>query len=101
MSSLDFDTDSDADAEAAMSLLERRWFAALAATRVMQTECETLREVVHLAEASWRRARAKLAVLERMRDELGDALAAADARHDVGPDERMVDPGDRPVMSAA
>jgi len=46
--------DNDSDAEAA--LIERRWFATVRAVRRMQAECEVLREVMELAEASWRRA---------------------------------------------
>ena len=62
----------DRDADAAANLLERRWFSTLAAVRAMQDECEVLREVMELAEASWRRARTQLAELESLRDALGD-----------------------------
>ncbi len=90
MSSLDFDLDTDryVDSDAAMNHLERRWFAAAAAARAMQAECELLSEVVQQAAASWRRAQAELAALERLRDGLGEELAALDA-------------GNRAVMSAA
>ena len=43
------------DAEA--GLIERRWSATVRAVRRMQAECEVLREVTELAEASWRHAR--------------------------------------------
>jgi len=64
------------DGDAATNLLERRWFAALAAVKALQAECEMLREVMQLAEVSWRRTRAQLGALEKLRDRLGDELAA-------------------------
>jgi len=72
--------DRNADGDAAASLLERRWFASIAAARAMQAECEVLREVVALAEDSWRRARDQLARLETMRDALGEELADRESR---------------------
>jgi hypothetical protein len=71
-------TDHYPDGNAATNLLERRWFAALAAVKALQAECEMLREVMQLAEVSWRRTRAQLAALEKLRDGLGDELAALD-----------------------
>ena len=53
--------DRSADRDAAANLLERRWFSSIAAVRAMQAECEVLREVMELAEASWRRALTQLA----------------------------------------
>jgi ribosomal 50S subunit-associated protein YjgA (DUF615 family) len=44
----------------------------------MQTECETLRELLDMVEGAWRRARAELARLEALRDALGDELELAD-----------------------
>lgn len=72
--------DRDADGDAAASLLERRWFASITAARAMETECEVLREVVTLAEDSWRRACRQLARLEALRDALGEELADAEGR---------------------
>ena len=82
--------------EGASDLLERRWFAALAAAKAMQSECEVQRKVVQLAAASWQRARAQLAALEKLRDALGDELAALDERQ-----EKARESGNRAVMSAA
>lgn len=62
----------------ASNQLERRWFAALTAVRAAQSECDVLREVTEQAEAAWRGARARLEVLERLRDTLGEGLAARD-----------------------
>jgi hypothetical protein len=70
------------DDDAQTNIVERRWFAAAAKAKIMQDECALLREVVDLAEASWRRARTQLAELESMRDALGERLAMPGA----GPD---------------
>ena len=72
--------DRNSDGDTAASLLERRWFAFIAAARAMQAECEVLREVVTLAEDSWRRACHQLARLEALRDALGEELADAEGR---------------------
>jgi hypothetical protein len=72
--------DRNADGDAAASLVERRWFAFIAAARAMRAECEVLREVVMLAEDSWRRACGQLARLEGLRDALGEELADAEGR---------------------
>jgi hypothetical protein len=53
--------DRKADGDAAASLMERPWFASIAAVRTMQAECEVLREVMELTEGAWRRARSQLA----------------------------------------
>jgi hypothetical protein len=42
----------NADADGAAALLERQWFASIAAVRAMQAECEVLREVMGLAETA-------------------------------------------------
>jgi len=68
----------DLDGDAALALAERRWFASQAAVRAMQAECDTLREVIEMAECAWRRARIELARLETLRDALGDELAAVE-----------------------
>ena len=68
------------DDDAATNIVERRWFAAAAKAKIMQDECAVLREVVDLAEAAWRRARAQLAELESLRDALGERLVAPGPR---------------------
>jgi hypothetical protein len=42
----------NAEEEGAADLLERRWFASMAAARTKQAECEALLEVMALAKAS-------------------------------------------------
>jgi hypothetical protein len=66
-----------ADAEPAAELLQRRWFAAAAAVKSVDAECEVLLEVLELSREAWRVARARLARLETLRDTLGEQLAAA------------------------
>lgn len=74
------------DGDAASNLLERRWFAALNSARSAQTECEVFREVMNQAESAWRCARARLERLEKLRDALGEDLAALDMiKGDVAP----------------
>jgi len=67
--------DRSADGDVAANLLERRWFASITAARAMQAECELLREVMELAEDSWRQARRRLVRLEALRDALEEQLA--------------------------
>ncbi len=74
--------DRNADGDVAALLLERRWFASVAAVQAMQAECAVLREVMALAEDSWRRACSQLARLEAMRDALGEELADRDWREE-------------------
>jgi ribosomal 50S subunit-associated protein YjgA (DUF615 family) len=64
--------------DAAAAAAERRWFASMRAVRAMQTECETLRDLLETVEGAWRRARAELAQLEALRDALGDELELSD-----------------------
>ncbi len=85
------------DRDAAANLLERRWFASITAVRTMQADCEVLREVMEVAEASWRRARTRLAELESLRDALGDQLTEIDGQHP----ELEPKPLLRAVLSAA
>ena len=63
---------------------------------MLQDECNVLREVMDLAEEAWRSSRAQLAELERLRDALGERLAAADAAP-----ARSSIPEGRGVLSAA
>jgi hypothetical protein len=69
----------DIDTDAETALIERRWFASMKAVRKMQAECEVLREVMELAESSWRLARSRLSSLEAAHDTLGEELAQRDA----------------------
>jgi hypothetical protein len=63
------------DRDTAANLLERRWFSSITAVRAAEAECEVLREVMELAEAAWRRARAQLAKYEALRDAFDEELA--------------------------
>jgi hypothetical protein len=65
----------EAEGDAAAELLERRWFASMAAARSKQAECEALLEVMSLAKASWHDSRAELVKLEALRDALGEEIA--------------------------
>ena len=67
------------DDDAATNLIERRWFAAAAAVLALEGECDTLREVMLLAEDAYRRARVELAELTVLRDSLGERLANPEA----------------------
>lgn len=89
--------DQYADGDAAANLLERRWFSAITAARTMQAECDVLREVMEVAESAWRQARQRLAVLESLRDALGDQLTEIDAQYP----EPAPKPARRTVKSAA
>jgi uncharacterized protein YqfA (UPF0365 family) len=60
------------------AILERRWFAAVAAAKAMHSECEVLKAVVQQAEADLALALAQLETLQRLRDGLGEKLAALD-----------------------
>jgi hypothetical protein len=84
MSSLDFAR--SVDAAPATELLERRWFAAFAAVKSLQAECDVLLGVLELSGDEWRRACAQLAQLEALRDALGNQLAAMDEPRAVSRD---------------
>lgn len=60
----------DLDSQPAAELLARRWFAALAAVRSMQAECELLLERLMLADGAWRCAHGQLTEFEAIRDAL-------------------------------
>ena len=85
-----------ADGDAAANLLERRWFAAFKAASGVRAECEALLESMALTEAAWSRARARLSVLEALRDALGEELEVLSEREAVIPAEHSSE-----VMSAA
>jgi acetoin utilization deacetylase AcuC-like enzyme len=63
-------------AEPAAELLERRWFAAIAAAKRVKAECDALLVVLEISGDAWRRACVQLAKLETLRDMLGDQLVA-------------------------
>jgi len=89
--------DCFADEEPGAQIWERRWFAASAAVKSVQAECEVLLGVVELAVDDWQRTCAQLARLEALRDALGERLTAMD-------EPRMgsgLDSIRREVMSAA
>jgi hypothetical protein len=67
-----------ADEEPAAQIWERRWFAASAAVKSVQAECEVLLGVAELAVDDWRRTCRQLARLQALRDALGERLAAMD-----------------------
>jgi hypothetical protein len=69
-----------AEGDAAAELLERRWFAAQSAVTAMHADCETLREVLELAEAAWREARTRLSKLQVLRDVLDEELSSLHGR---------------------
>jgi hypothetical protein len=71
-------TDCFSDEEPGAQIWERRWFAASAAVKSVQAECEVLLGVVQLAVDEWRRSCAQLSRLEALRDALGERLASMD-----------------------
>ena len=95
MSSLDFDLDTQMSrcAEPAAELLQRRWFAAAAAVKNVDAECEVLLEVLELSREAWHAARERLAKLQTLRDTLGEQLAAA-YESSTHPVESSTDPAD-------
>lgn len=87
----------EGDSDAAAALIERRWFAAHAAARSLQAECEVLREVMEMAENAWRHARTQLAQFESLCDALEQELAERE-----GPREALpCAPARRAVSTAA
>jgi hypothetical protein len=65
----------DAQSDAATDLLQRRRFAAMAAARFKQAECEALLKVMAIAKASRHESRVELCKLEVLRDGLHAELA--------------------------
>lgn len=63
------------DDDAVPNMVERRFFATLAAVQTLKGECEVLRDVMELAEEAWRAARTRLVDLESLSDELGMQLS--------------------------
>jgi hypothetical protein len=69
---------TDLDAEPEAELLQRRWFAALTATRRLEAECLQLLNVLRCADEAWRHARTQLAEFEALTEALGEQLARQD-----------------------
>ena len=59
------------------SLVERRFFAVLAAMKTLQAECSVLEDVIRLADESRRQSQQRLLGLKALRDALGKQLAPA------------------------
>ena len=71
---LDTYLDGQPDAE----LLQRRWFAALRATRRLETECRQLLNALRHADEAWRRACGELEAFEALTDALEEQLTSLD-----------------------
>jgi hypothetical protein len=80
---------ADLDSQPAAELVARRWFAALAATRSLQAECDLLLERLMLADAAWRHAQAHLAEFEAIRDALEREMFVME---DVRAERRNLEP---------
>jgi len=65
---------TDLDAEPEAELLQRRWFAALTATRRLEAECFQLLKALHCADQAWRHARTQLAEFEALTEALEEQL---------------------------
>lgn len=82
----------NAEGDAAADLLERRWFASMAAVRAKQAECEALLEVMTLARVSWRDTLTELRKLEALRDALAEEAAERQAiREQFKPEDGQQD----------
>ncbi len=66
-------TDLDSEPEAELS--QRRWFAALMATRRLETECRQLLNALRAADQAWRLACFELAEFEALAAALEERLA--------------------------
>jgi hypothetical protein len=69
---------ADLDAEPENELLQRRWFAALTATRRLEAECRQLLQALRHADDAWRRACRELAQYEALADALENQLTCED-----------------------
>jgi hypothetical protein len=65
-------------AEPEAELAQRRWFAALMATRRLETECRRLLNALRDADQAWRLACSELAEFEALADALEEQLARQD-----------------------
>jgi hypothetical protein len=59
-------------------VLQRRWFAALTATRRLEGECRQLLNALRYADAAWRRACGELAVFEALTEALEEQMTYRD-----------------------
>lgn len=59
-------------------LLQRRWFAALMATRRLEGECRQLLNALRQADAAWRRACSELAAFEALTEALEEQVSVKD-----------------------
>jgi hypothetical protein len=66
------------DDEPEAELLQRRWFAALLATRRLETECRQLLSALRHADQAWRRACTELVAFEALTDALEEQLTCRD-----------------------
>jgi hypothetical protein len=87
---------ADLDAEPENELPQRRWFAALTATRRLEAECRQLLNALCYADEAWRRACRELAEYEALTDALEQQLTC---RHETP--ARSRDPIHLPIVSAA
>ena len=69
---------ADLDAEPENELLQRRWFAALTATRRIEAECRQLLLALRYADETWRRACRELAEYEALAEALEKQLTCED-----------------------
>jgi hypothetical protein len=74
-----FTLDCHDDDDTAANEVERRLFAAVAAVKSAEGQCDLLRHVKESAEDAWQRSRARLADLETLRDVLGKQLSELEA----------------------
>jgi hypothetical protein len=77
-------------------LLQRRWFAALLATRRLEVECRQRLNALRHADQAWRRACSEFVEFEALADALEEQLTAKD---DTPAPRR--EPVVLPVVSAA
>jgi len=77
-------------------LLQRRWFAALLATRRLEVECRQLLNALRHADQAWRRACGELVDFEALTDALEEQLTGKDDA--PAPRRESLD---LPVVSAA
>jgi hypothetical protein len=66
------------DCEPDGELLQRRWFAAVRATRRLEAECRQLLNTLRHADEAWRRACGELEAFEALTDALEEQLTCMD-----------------------
>jgi hypothetical protein len=87
---------ADLDAEPEDEFLQRRWFAALSATRRLKTECRERLNALRHAEQAWRHASWQLAQFEHLTETLEQQLTC----RNEAPGRRL-EPLQQPEVSAA